>query len=294
MAKEGVSNGDDLQQYLGLVHQAQRAIPDSVPRSLTFPVIEPSEDPDEFSRNIQESWDGYAKDYVRQESQQAHAVTMMALLDHLKPPQGNEKWLSLGSGPGLYELFFAMKFPGLDITSLDLSPAFIRMQKERLFSMSLKSPRLRSQVHPVRGSMNSLGEVGGDFDAILSINSLQWSTDWRGVIDEIDEVLSDDEGSRVYAVIGSVRSSDGSESETIGAGLVADHMIDEFEERGLYPLAIGEVRAIGQFGLPVGRNYSVFERRETPLAPWEERIDSGELPFTIYTFQNNGITKQEL
>jgi hypothetical protein len=261
-----------------------------IPSHLRRPFIERAilRDDVPLEDQISAAWDGLGKSYLLDESLDAYATTMLALLEHCRVPAVSEKWLSLGSGPGIYELFLAKRFPKVSVTSVELSPEQVNIQRELLEQVASKSPAVRKRLNVVQGSMTNLGDVGGDYNQILCINSLPWSSNWRAVIAGVEKALSRREGSRVFTTMGSVSSTNG--QRVISPDLDTDTLIEEFEKYGLRAKAVGTLSFIGQHGLFTPRFYGSFERTSKMSEPWETRVLSGKTTITDYD-AHGGIIK---
>ena len=258
-----------------------------VPSSLKQTTIEHFQIGDfaKIEGQISEAWDRFGKAYLLEESEEAYGGTMYMLLDNMETSIGSEKWLSLGSGPGLYEAFFALKFPQLSIVSQDLSSGQLKVQEE-IIKYCTKKSTVGSRVKLVRGSMKNLEEVGSGFQRILLINSLQWCPEWKSVIAQINKALSTEEGSRVYVTSGSVMTEDGHE---ITVGMNEDTIIDEFEKNELRARVVGRINIThGQYGRRTSRFYGVFERNSSLSDKWSERIMTGQANLIDYV-TNGGI-----
>jgi hypothetical protein len=185
----------------------------------------------------------------------------------------------------------AKRFPKVAVTSVELSPQQVRIQRELLDQVALKSPAVGKRLDVRQGSMTELGDdVGGDYNQILCINSLPWSSNWRAVVVGIEKALSAREGSRVFVTMGSVASRDEQGQRVISPDLDTDTLVEEFEKYGLRAKAMGTLSFIGQHGLFTPRFYASFERTSRMTENWEARVTAGKTELTDYD-AHNGLIK---
>lgn len=240
----------DTGRFLKFTGEVRRSLPElnqklypffSAPRELV-----PSDD------WVRQAFDKYGKDYIEQEPTEALGMTMYMLLENLRAPKGRERWLSLGSGPGLYEIFLASRIPGVTITSVDISAEQLDVQAQLIDRFTKPQDRVKERLTLVRGSMDDLSQVGEGFNQIFCINALHWCQDWKRATAEIGRVLSPAEGSRVYVVLGSASMVDTTGKRPIRDAINTDMIINEFESLGLKTVSLGHVNLTrGQLGLKI-------------------------------------------
>ena len=242
------------------------------------------EGPDSLEARIKSAWDEYGEDYLRAETVGTHIATMAAILLNVQEPEKWERWLSLGSGPGLYEAFLAQSLRRIKIDSLDLSSVLLRKQKEILDWLAAREGRVARRVSPVNGSMIDLPLSDGIYNQILNINSLQWATDWRKAISEMNRVLSPEDKARVF-VVGASAPRINKEGRMIGSladDLDTDTLLDELENYGLMTKVMGYLKIDrAQLGIPTVRFYCLSERG-FPVNDWRSRIKGLEIPVIDY------------
>ncbi len=284
MSKESLNPVETTIQFGDFVAAVKRKVPSSLKMSEmpSFAIGDRG-----IEERLREVWDKYGESYILEEPLAAYATTMYMLLNNMNGVEEGEQWLSLGSGPGIYEIFLAQKMARLKIVSLDLSPEQIKIQKKLLRAVARDNPVLESRVQPTVGSMTDLSGVGKDFKQVMCINALHWSPQWRRVVAEINGVLSPVEGARVYMVAGSTKFVGG--GAAFAPDLTTDTIIEEFEKHGLKVTACGTLHIPGQFGLFTPRFYSVFERNSKVSGYWGDRIMKGKTTFTDYSYMGMGI-----
>lgn len=160
-------------------------------------------DPKNTETLIQLGWNAMANYWVAVESLATYKATFVSLLERLshypKHGKGRIKVLSVGSGPGLYEIFLAkiLSEHGFQIRffSTDYSESMIDFQN-RILESGLKIEkmpvgRLRPMVTPSVANMTNLPEYFEDkFDIVICNNALQWTDDWKEAIAEISRSLN--------------------------------------------------------------------------------------------------------
>lgn len=193
------------------LHQANnksRDFLDYVQQVLTSPIINlpEAEAGVEFDRNelkkgrnefLKTIWDRGAKSWAAVESPITYLATMQTLLQFLKThPKKNERIISLGSGPGLYETYLGGIFQeafGKNKVTLypaDFSKEMTSFNKKLLkISMSTNSNKIRN-VFSVTEDMTNLTYPDKYFDQIICNNSLQWVPNWQKAISEMQRVIN--------------------------------------------------------------------------------------------------------
>lgn len=161
------------------------------------------EDSDHHNQLILKCWDSMASNWIAVESKASYQSTMISILERIftypKPTNTKLKILSLGSGPGTYEIFLAKVLKDLgfsfSINTTDYSAGMINFQK-RVLSSDLrigktKVSSLKLFVSPSVADMTNLPEYFDKrFDLVICNNSLQWVDDWCEAIKQISESLN--------------------------------------------------------------------------------------------------------
>lgn len=216
---------------------------------------------------VAKAWDETGQHYPSVETPETFAITMLVLLDHLKKPRGKERWLSVGSGPGLYEMFLAKLFPEVTIESVDQSAGMIDVQKQFLTTQPKK---IRDRVSTHVAGMCQLDDPDNSFDRIFAINCLQWVIDWRVGLDNLGRMLSKRPGSPIYLVVAGASYINDGVRHYISVDLEEDSLDEQLRKLQLQPTHRGNLIAeVGQFGKPASRFYTVGKRvaGKIPLQP---------------------------
>jgi SAM-dependent methyltransferase len=157
-----------------------------------------NQDPETIARKL---WDTSASLWPAVESIGNYKVTMISILEHFSKiefPKQPIKILSLGSGPGLYEIFLAWVLSEHGVSfrlhSIDFSQQMICLQEKILghdAKLGKVFPRkIRDKILPKQGDMTDLPEhFTGNFDCVIVNNSLQWVVNWQKAVAEIARVI---------------------------------------------------------------------------------------------------------
>lgn len=255
---------------------------------LTFDVPDAT-DPEKQARI---EWDNLGAAYLTQETLEAQAATIYMLLDNIERPRRRERWLSLGSGPGLYEIFLLKEWHKPSIVSVDLSFILLKEQKSIVNQTGRQSISIPRRISLVNASMTRLPLGGKGYERIFCINSLHWTPRWRTAIAEVERLLSPRDGSRVYVVIGSAPVWNKGNKEQVAEGLDQDSILDEFEEHNLPVKLAGDLKiSRSQFGQPTERGYYVFERGLPVNNDWRSRLKKGDLPIIDYVTDGEQVSR---
>lgn len=150
---------------------------------------------------MKQAWNNRAHNWGIVETPANYIVTMQTLLEFLKASGKEETFLSLGSGPGLYETYLAYLFQGAGITNIriiamDYAKEMTRRHEEVLDKLRTqeKSGQVRKlkNIEAVTGDMTKLKLASGSIDQIICNNSLQWVDDWKRAIAEMARVMKPD------------------------------------------------------------------------------------------------------
>lgn len=278
------------EQFIEFVHSARTHLPS--PNHAPSPVEVVMDRSIEYETTIRKAWDQAADTYPFTETDEALALSMTALLESTRMPTSPERWLSLGSGPGLYEIFLLRQFPDLVIDSLDIAPQFINMQR-LLASIYLDDP---SQLITQVGSMSALQYPSRNFDMVLSINSLHWTNRWRETLQEIHRVSKYDPQIQLFIIMGAAPLlRGGTRVITAENNINTDNLMDGIESQGFMVDNLGELNiAQGQFGTPTKRLSVHASRHSGHKNKWPYRMRTGRLPFARYSLTPNGIQQEQI
>jgi protein-L-isoaspartate O-methyltransferase len=122
------------------------------------------------SENIlSDGWEIIAPFWPAIETPANYFLTMAALLHYLKQEKVQSgQWLSIGSGPGIYETYLAKYFPTTHITSLDSASGMTSFHKK------LQDKYSHNQTILLQ-DMGKFKSERGLYDLIICNNSLQWA-----------------------------------------------------------------------------------------------------------------------
>lgn len=242
------------------------------------------QDWDGSGKHLKAYWDRYAEDYFLGEKIGALADTMYIILDNLSERKGQERWLSLGSGSGIYEVFLAGLLPGVSIVSLDISDK--QMIIQRGIMKRFLDQEKRRKIKLYTGSMEDLRSVGRGFDRIFCLDSIHWSSDWRRTVSQISDVLSPDDQARVYLTVSEGRVGKDQRHDVNEETRDFRVLIEEFERNNLQPLILGALNFKLELDIDsyTSRPFGVFRRGLVSGKGWKERVLSNELLYFTYTY----------
>lgn len=139
-------------------------------------------------------WSDRAIDWAAVETPQNYLITMQTLLENLRGSgrRSGEHFLSLGSGPGLYETFLAYlcdsvpPLRNVRVTCVDFAEEITHWHQELLKGVRLPHGR----VIPVTDDMTRLHTIHtNSIDQIICNNALQWVPQWQDAIAEMARVM---------------------------------------------------------------------------------------------------------
>lgn len=216
--------------------------------------IETEEDPHDPANHeavMRSAWSQISRYWAGVESTSNYVATIATLIDKLSecrmPQQGKLQVLSLGTGPGVYELFLAWwlkanKMPAR-IHSTDYAEDMITLQREILESPirigKTKVSALRDIVSPSVADMSALPDrFSGKADVVICNNSLQWVAEWRQAVGEIAQAVNPKGRNRmVYFIVHPHAMRVQLGDRTITRDHVeVDALLDEMEKHNLQPL----------------------------------------------------------
>lgn len=236
-------------------------------------------------------WNKLGQDYLHMETVDAMAATMYLLqkngIDQVGSGQTN--WLSMGSGPGLYEMYLSKQLNRVQIDNLDISIQQLNASKFITNSLADKSTE---RIRTLNASMDAIPVASDYYNRILILNSLHWCASWGKAISEIGRVLNKKTG-RVYAVLGSASILTNEGKTRLNQDLNSYSLIDCFEHNGFVTKHIVQMGILnGQHGLSTERLFGIFERGVAPSKNWADRILSRQIRLDELTILSNGIIKE--
>ncbi len=231
--------------------------------------------------NLQKGWDKAAQVWPAIESPDNYFVTMYTLLEHLRQGKKNEKWLSLGAGPALYEIWLS-QIVGIYFHVTDFSPEMIELSKKIMKgTMALGGPKKPAGkiIHFVM-PMENLEFRDNSFDQIISINALQWVPDWRQAIKEMRRVIKTTGLGNLYLVANTspikVKTADGTEKNI--SDLNTELLFDELE-KNQFDLIFSRTMLVrdGQLGAMASRNFIHAQLNLKGFKSWREKNSKATL-----------------
>ncbi len=215
------------------------------------------------SEVMSQAWNKRAHDWAIIESPHNYAITMQTLLEFFRVSGKDEKVLSLGSGPGLYETYLGQFFlqnkisDKIKIICVDAAKEMTRRHREILDKVRIDygaSIRKIENVEVVTGDMSNLDFPSGSIDQIICNNSLQWVPDWKKVIAEMHRVMNPKGLGWLYLFVHThpmgVRDKEGKLAFEFGNFQIPD-LLDVLEENcfsAYHTRQIRGSRGVGQMG----------------------------------------------
>jgi SAM-dependent methyltransferase len=162
---------------------------------------------------IRQAWNQRAEHWAVVESPFNYIMTMRTLLEYItltQQKQRREYFLSLGTGPGLYEMYLSHLFQHLPngrrvrLICADIAHRMSQKQKEIQNSLALVKDLRVTGVNaalPLTADMSQLAIRSESIDQIICNNSLQWAADWKQVVREMARVIKPDGLGLVYLFV---------------------------------------------------------------------------------------------
>lgn len=247
-------------------------------------------------------WNQQAKEWVEIESEEAYRLTMREFLRYFTVPKKDQRAMSLGSGPGVYETFLAQlisRIPvgKIDWTHLDFSGEMLRFNRDvidyvrrqnnadlelfnQLSSNSVIAINAKTMSKTdinaayVIGEMSLLPFRDKTFDKIICINSLQWMPDWKKVIAEMERISK--KRGEVYLVHNAASSgfkTEGGE-EMMMPAIATDELLDTLEKHNFEIYVCSEIKSegLGQRGEDLWRFFIKADyRRDQKFTSWRQK-----------------------
>jgi len=244
-------------------------------------------DPANRERLLSMTWNVSASTWAGVEKNSTYTQTMAVLIERLLKLTdiSNRKLriLSLGSGPGLYEIFLAYWLRSIGrnarMYSLDYSEGMVAFQNGLLSSDlridGVRVSALKEAVTPVLGNMEDLRKFYGGMDIVFCNNALQWVADWRAAVREMQLALNENGPRTLVVVIHPNAMVVHVGDKLIERELITEEaLFDELEKHRIQPVfqryMIGN-EGTGQAGGRLNRMF--FEARFYPLGvsrSWRE------------------------
>lgn len=237
-------------------------------------------------------WNLRAEDWAAVESPLTYAITVETLLEHFQFDRRRKRqvFLSLGSGPGLYETFlaglFAQALPERRVRFLcvDVAAEMTRMHRKILGMLRTPEGQPIRNVEPITDDMTHLWLDAGTVDQILCNNSLQWVEDWPTAIREMARVIRPEGLRRLYLFVHLhpmvARTSDGRTLHRSGDFTIPE-LLDELERCRFRPLHLRQIagaKGSGQAGGGIQRVFVLAEHITAGAFPsWREATISSAL-----------------
>jgi ubiquinone/menaquinone biosynthesis C-methylase UbiE len=267
-----------LQSTMGAVHERSQKAGFDPSQPAVQVDYDPQSDPERFKRD---GWDVWSTFWPLIETPAAYHLTMMTILEKLRiPPTGNFRLVSVGSGPGVYEVFLARILDSIctqsSVTCLDFAPKMAEMVD---FIANINPPSLRN-IHAVTGDMAEMPLPDACADAVLCNNSLQWSPRWSQALGHMARIL-DPRGTRLlYLVIHTHKAPmqmlDANGKQVLNIQVITpEEVMDELERHSFTVCSSRQIRGgrdTGQLGGSMERAFVVAQfNRGGPKYSWRKR-----------------------
>lgn len=245
------------------------------------------------SEIITANWGQLARTWAVLETPINYGLTMSSILEFFKANdrlRGDHKELdvSLGAGPGLYELYLANLFeqtPGLErlrLICLDAAPAMTAYTNELIEKLRKGTPLKIKNIRAVTGDMTTLPFADRSVSQLLVNNSLGWVPNWQQAIAEMARVISPDQLGYAYFVVHPhpmvLRDQQGSRLHQLN-DMSATDLMDKLEKNGcgidFTRLMAG--RGTGQAGNDTNRIFIKGQFTSGDPGSWRERAEKNQV-----------------
>lgn len=151
---------------------------------------------------LRKGWEKAAQVWPAIESPDNYFVTIYTLLESIEVAKTQEKWLSIGAGPALYEIWLS-KIAAMDFYVSDFSYEMCRLAKMIYNGAQVVSgSKVKGgKIFPMVSDMENIGFRDRVFDQIISINALHWVPNWRQTLKEMRRVIKTDGLGHIYLVV---------------------------------------------------------------------------------------------
>lgn len=245
-------------------------------------------DPDELtSELITENWNQLAGRWAVMESPVNYGLTMATLLQFVKTndrlrTNGKETILSLGTGPGLYELYLAQmceRVPGFQkirIVCLDAAREMRAYQEQLTDKLRARTGLRFRNIRTVTADMTHLPLADRSVSQVIVNNSLGWVPEWQQALREIARVILPDRLGHAYFFVHphpmSVRDQEGNSLYTLNT-MVATDLMDELERLGctINNTRLMAAQGTGQAGRNTQRIFIKGRFTHEEPGSWRER-----------------------
>ena len=183
------------------------------------------------------------------------AATMQTLLEFFRVSRKPENILSLGSGPGLYEIYLAYLFQhsvdvakGIHIIATDYSKDMVLRSRDVISKVRVADSA--GELHKLKNievqlaNMCDLRFASGTMNQIICNNSLQWAGDWRKAISEMARVMDPKGLGWLYLIVHThpMRVYDGGGRIMFEFGnFEIPELLDEMESKGFCPTHLRQI-----------------------------------------------------
>jgi len=239
-------------------------------------------------------WNKKAADWIGVETQTAYYATMQTLLHYMNLQKaGNQQIVSVGSGPGLYELYLATLFEKRlgkhrpTIVCTDFSEEMTRIQRNIHSITKAKEGVVLDRVRMETQNMTNLRMKTKSVDQLICNNTLQWVPNWRQAIKEMAQVITPTKTGYLYIFLNEnpMTSLSTAEGETVLElpNAPIDEIIETFEQNRFQVVASRHLTSPdGQDGYLQRRFFMAEYRAMGKIQPWKS-VQPSQLG-TSYTF----------
>ncbi len=243
-----------------------------------------SKNPDWYIQ-MRENWNYLSSRWMGFEAPANYILTMAALSEMFQPdPKKPELVVSLGSGPGLYELFLAWLAKVQDcrttLVCVDYAEGFCKIAAEvaDVARLSASGGRIEN-FHTICGDMASTALKSASADHVICNNAIQWAADWKLVVTEMMRILNPYGAGKLYFCCGVGRggitsNTDKQQRLYMTHCMYPSELLDELEKNGCQIQTFARyygnegMGQMGQFAL----RYVVYAELKHPrrIRQWRE------------------------
>jgi ubiquinone/menaquinone biosynthesis C-methylase UbiE len=212
---------------------------------------------------IENGWNLLGPYWAAVETPTNYFFTMTTLLHYIKQERVKPgAWLSLGSGPGIYETYLSKQFPYTHVTSIDIAQSMVD------FHTDLKN-RFAGNQTLICANIEKLPQKDQSCDLVIVNNSIQWMghEGAKNTVSEIKRVLK--KNGYLFLIVHphsmrflATNTEVEEESVAENKGVTGDEVFEWCKEVGLD--AIGSrsfvARAAGQMGNDSVRTFYYFKK----------------------------------
>jgi SAM-dependent methyltransferase len=283
-----------------------------------MPVMISPKEGDTPAQILRQLWDKRSGLWGLVESPFNYLITMQTLIENLELTEQNQRremFLSIGTGPGLYEVFLANTVRKIQngkrvrFICTDFAYGMLKQLQELL----VKSGELQSlrgsisymlpsfghtcltTVLPAVSDMNCLSIRSKTIDQIICNNSLQWSENWKRAIAEMARVIKPNGIGNLYLFVHlhpmSLIGPNGERFLKLG-NFSSDELFDELEANGFEVKKIRQIagkKGTGQYGMEINRLFVKARfNRNGIKKPWREKQVSASFSGALASERKGG------